>query len=85
MVRTLLLLSATAAAARRVGTATAAAAAMVLLLMLSCRAAAAASRSPRISGIAIPRGGRAAAAIDGVAGDGWGHSGSRRLRSRICT
>lgn len=63
-------------------TTTAAAATITMVLLLSHRAAAIAaaiSCSSRIGGIAIPRGGRAAAAIDGVANGRWRPS----LRGRI--
>lgn len=69
---------------RAAGTTTAVAAAhtITMVLLLSQRAAAiaaATSCSSRIRGVAIPRGGRAAAAIDGVANGRWRSS----LRGRI--
>lgn len=70
-------------AATTAGTTTAAAAdTITMVLLLSQRAAAIAAATPcssRIRGVAIPRGGRAAAAIDGVANGRWRPS----LRGRI--
>lgn len=89
MVRGTLLLIVTAGLASRMraattaGTTTAAAAdTITMVLLLSQRAAAIAAATPcssRIRGVAIPRGGRAAAAIDGVANGRWRPS----LRGRI--
>lgn len=91
MVGGTLLLTAAVGLASRMRTATtagttiAAADTVAMVLLLSQRAAAVAVATPcssRIRGIAVPRGGRAAAAIDGVANGRWRPSLCGRIGAR---